>query len=134
MAIELTEDDFPPHPTLSPLQQKAAYLLALGWSYRRIASEIGVSKSTICDWSKDPEFSGQIGTVSSEAARRFQAVNLRATIKAIRDLHCIAFNRSTKTSDRLAALKLIIDLAISWNVVRPLEESRRRLENLASRS
>ena len=133
MTPELTHDDLPPHPTLSPLQQRAAHMLALGWSYRRISAEIGVSKSTVGLWKEIPEFAGQIGTFSAEFTRRFQATNLRAAAKAVRALHHIAFDESARTSDRLAAIGRILDMALDWHVVRPLEISRHKLEAMGDR-
>ncbi len=128
MTPELTHDDLPPNPSLSAKQQKAAHMLALGWSYRRISAELAVSKTTIVNWRKSPEFLVQIGTLSSEITHRFQSRNLRAMGKAIRVLHAICFDERQKAADRLAAASKIIDLAINWHVIRPLEVSRHKLE------
>ena len=103
-------------------------MLALGWSYRKISAELGVSTGTIHNWKGLPKFTEQIDALSSEITRRFQAKNLRAAAKAIRELHAICFDKSQRASDRLSAASKIIDLALNWHVVRPIEESRRKLE------
>ena len=131
MSNEPPHDDFPPDSKLSALQQKAAYLLALGWSYRRVSAEIGVSLSTIHRWKQLPQFAEHLNALSSEITHRFQSRNLRATLKAIRTIHRICFDENQKASDRLAAATKIIDLAMSWYVIRPLEVSRRKLESMA---
>lgn len=128
MTPELTHDDLPPDSNLSPLQHRAAHMLALGWSYRRIATKLAVSKTTIVNWRKSPEFLVQIGTLSSEITHRVQAKNLRAAAKAVRTIHRICFDENQKASDRLAAATKIVDLSLNWYIVQPLEEARRRLE------
>ncbi len=131
MTNELHEDDFPPHPTLSPLQQRAAQMLAFGLSYRKISAELGIGLASIHRWKQLPEFAEHLDALSSEIAHRFQSRNLRATLKAIRTIHRICFDENQKASDRLAAATKIIDLAMSWYVIRPLEVSRRKLESMA---
>lgn len=133
MTDKPTHDDFPPDSKLSPLQQRAVILLAIGQSYRRVSAELGVSVSTVHAWKQLPEFAEQIDALSADITRRFQAVNLRAMGRAIRTLHRIAFDENAKTSDRLAAISRILDMANNWYIVQPLESARRRMESMANR-
>jgi hypothetical protein len=128
MTDEPIESDFPPHATLSALQQKTAYLLALGQSYRRVSANLGVGLASIHRWKQMPEFAEHLNALSAEIAHRFQATNLRATLKAIRTIHRICFDENQKASDRLAAATKIVDLSLSWYIVQPLEQARHKLE------
>jgi transposase len=97
--------------SLAPRQHQAALLLAQGASKTEASRAVGVTRKTIYDWLKHPEFRAEVDRL---AAEHLEAVKARVGKKSMEVLEEALDARDivpTRFSDRLAAARTGLQVA-----------------------
>ena len=91
---------------LTPLQERAAYLLARGTSITEVATELDVSRNTIYSWQERPFFVAYYNKLRMEVRERMNNGLLSLADSAIYALYSIL--RGTNENLKLKASDLVI--------------------------
>jgi transposase-like protein len=103
-----TEQDRTPRPT-RPRRRLAAIYLAHGWPVSRAAKRLGMGRTQLHEWLRDPHFRADLDERAEEVAEAMGRELNRARLAAIRALRSIAMDRSQAASERVKAARALLD-------------------------
>lgn len=119
---------------LSPLQERAIAALLEGLTIKQTAKRCGVSRQTIYDWLRMPEFISQLreseGALIDHSVRRL----LSLQNDALDTLDAVLNDPHATTATRLRAAQSVIEFTLKLRELRNLEERLAALEAQVSKS
>lgn len=113
---------------ITPQQELACYMLAIGLKPKQVAQDVGVTQLTIGNWRKRDDLKFVIKQVQyrlfgKDAKRRFEAL----THEAISTLEEIMKDSKIRPSSRISAAKEILDRSIG----KPEQKHKHETEGMA---
>lgn len=94
---------------MTPKHYKAALLMALGMSQVWIADKLSMTTAGVRKWTTDPEFQALVAEVTDAVISDTTAIMSDARRRAFAAATEIFESDSAKPSDRLDAIKLVLD-------------------------
>jgi len=121
------------HFSLPSKRRKAVELLALGYSLRQAAAEVGVCEKTIRRWLKRPDVAQALQEIQEEVwgatVRKLRALGE----KAVTTLGEVMGDQTAPPTARVRAARATLELIVKVGEIEELRERLERLEALAER-
>ena len=117
--------------SLSPQQEEAALLLAMGVRITTVAKRLNVNRATVWTWKKNESFKKLVSEISDAnmtAARNSGSFLLPKAMRRLKKIIDAEPSEPPTTSDQIAAAKLLLEYATAWHVIEPLERTKQELE------
>jgi hypothetical protein len=92
-------------------KQEALRLLTAGHSMATTAEKVGVTRSAIWKWTKEPEFSAEMTVYKDKKAAGAQLALSYAVYEAVEVLRTVMSNEDSSARERTDAAKIILDRA-----------------------
>jgi|TARA_R110000824_G_scaffold150470_3_gene321080 hypothetical protein len=92
-------------------KQEALRLLTAGHSMATTAEKVGVTRSAIWKWTKEPEFSAEMTVYKDKKAAGAQLALSYAVYEAVEVLRAVMSNEDSSAKERTDAAKIVLDRA-----------------------
>ena len=90
-------------------KQEALRLLTAGHSMAITAEKLGMTRSAVWKWTKEPEFSAEMTVYRDKRAAGAQLALSYAVHEAVEALRGLMGNDETSDKDKIAAAKVLLD-------------------------
>ena len=110
-------------------RNRAIELLLAGTSVKKTAELIGVSRKTVHEWMKRPDFAAELESRTTQIMERSNYILQSATVDVSAALVSIALNAAMDPADRIRAASKILDIA---HGISTLKNAKELLEQIKS--
>ena len=116
---------------LTPQQEEAALLLAMGVRITTVAKRLNVNRATVWTWKKNESFKKLVSEISDAnmtAARNAGSYMLPKAMRRLAEIIDAEPDEAPTPGDQIAAAKLLLEYATNWHLIEPIERAKQEME------